>query len=185
MPSYAPRRIVGSAAVFMSVALVAACQSDEVTTPDHRHHTNPTVAAAVSGAVQAEVARLRNLVAPLHALEAAKDAGFDFAASPCVASPEGGMGYHWGNMGRIDATVKWDEPEFLVFAPSPDEKDGVKLAAVEYAVPMALSAEPPVLFGQTFVPGGPGNSLWTLHVWTGVNNPAGLFAPWNPRISCE
>jgi hypothetical protein len=80
--------------------------------------------------------------------------------------------------------VKRDEPEVLVFAPSSDAKDGVKLAAVEYIVPMALSAQPPVLFGETFVPGGPGNSMWTLHVWIGINNPAGIFAPWNPTVSC-
>ena len=174
-----------AAAVFMSVAIIAACESDAVTTPEHHHHTNPTVAASVDGAVQSEVARLRNIVAPLHSFAAAQAAGFSGAASPCVASPAGGMGYHWANMGRLDATVKWDEPEILVFAPAPDQKDGVKLAAVEYVVPMALSPQPPVLFGQTFVPGGPDNSLWTLHVWTGINNPAGLFAPWNPKVSCE
>jgi hypothetical protein len=184
MPSYAPRRIAGSAAVLMSVVL-GACQSEHVTTPDHSHHRNPTVAAAVSGAVQADVARLRNLVAPLHSLAAAQGAGFNVAASDCVASPQGGMGFHWANFGRVDATVKWDEPEALVFAPSNDANDGVKLAAVEYIVPMALSPKAPVLFGQTFEPGGPDGSLWTLHVWTGINNPAGLFAPWNPKVSCE
>lgn len=185
MLSYAPNRIAGSAAVLMSAVLIAACQGDAVTTPDHHHHTNPTVATSVSGQAKAEVARLRNLVAPLHSFAAAQAAGFDGAASPCVASPEGGMGYHWANFGRIDGTIRWDEPEVLVFAPSPDAKDGVKLGAVEYLIPMALSPQPPVLFGETFVPGGPDNAFWTLHVWTGIENPSGLFAPWNPRISCE
>jgi len=107
------------------------------------------------------------------------------AISPCVASPAGGMGFHYANRTRLDATVKWNEPEILVFAPSADAKDGVKLAAVEYIVPKALSAQPPVLFGETFVEGGPENSLWTLHVWVGITNPSGAFAPWNPRVTCQ
>jgi hypothetical protein len=183
MRSRLPGSTVHTAFALISVALVA-CQSDSVVVPEHQHHTNPTVAASVSGAIMSDVAPLRNVVAPLHKLSAAQEAGFNLALSPCVASPEGGMGFHWGDMTRIDATVKWDEPEVLVFAPSPDAKDGVKLAAVEYIVPMALSAQPPVLFGETFVPGGPGNSMWTLHVWIGINNPAGIFAPWNPTVSC-
>jgi len=180
------RHIVRAAFVVTSISLVA-CQSDAVVTPEnqHQHHTNPTVAANVSGAVMAEVARLRSVIAPLHTLSAAAGAGFDLAISPCVASPAGGMGFHYANMTRLDATVKWNEPEILVFAPSADEKDGVKLAAVEYIVPKALSAQPPVLFGETFVEGGPENSLWTLHVWVGITNPSGAFAPWNPRVTCQ
>jgi hypothetical protein len=187
MRSRLPDYTVRTAAVALMSVVLVACRSDSVVDPvdpEHQHHTNPTVAASVSGAIKADVARLRNVVAPLHQLSAAQEAGFNLALSPCVASPAGGMGFHWGNMSRIDATVKWDEPEVLVFAPSPDSKDGVKLAAVEYIVPMALSAQAPVLFGETFVPGGPGNSMWTLHVWVGIHNPAGIFAPWNPRVSC-
>lgn len=166
--------------------LLAACSasSDDLLV-SHQHRAGSSIfAARVDGPTAAAVARLRRLVAPLHQRAAADDAGFDEQDGPCVASPEGGMGYHWGNLARIDGSVRWDEPEFLVFAPAPDAKDGVKLAAVEYVVPMALSAAPPVLFGQTFVPGGPGGTAWTLHVWIGIENPSGLFEPWNPRVTC-
>ena len=173
------------AAFAVTAITLAACDSDTVVTPEHHNHTNPTVAKSVSGEVKAEVARLRNLIAPMHSLAGAANAGFGAALSECVASPMGGMGFHYANMARLDAVVKWDEPEVLVFAPSPDAKDGMKLGAVEYIVPKALVAQPPVLFGETFVEGGPGNSLWTLHVWVGINNPAGLFAPWNPKVSCS
>jgi hypothetical protein len=183
-PMSPSRQIIRTACAFTAIAL-GACQSDAVVMPEHQHHTNPTIAASVSGAVMADVARLRNLIAPLHTISAATAAGFGAAISPCVASPAGGMGYHYADMSRIDATVTWNEPEILVFAPSPDAKDGVKLGAVEYIVPKALVAQPPVLFGETFVEGGPENSLWTLHVWIGINNPSGLFAPWNPTVACE
>lgn len=137
--------------------------------------------------VARQIAALRHLVAPLHRLPAAQAAGFDTQLSPCVASPEGGMGYHWGYVERIDGTVQWDEPEILVFVPSGHGPDGVKLGAVEYVVPKAAWAgsEPPSLYGQTYTTGGPNGELWALHVWVGKHNPLGLFYDWNPKVSCD
>lgn len=175
---------LATACALAALSLSACRDTTTESVGEHRHAANPAVTGSVNGSVASDVARLRNLVAPLHQLSAANAAGFDTPLSPCFASPEGGMGFHWGNVVLIDGTVQWDQPEVLVFAPGPDESDGVKLAAVEYLVPIGLSLDPPVLFGQTFVPGGPGNSLWTLHVWTGIENPSGLFAPWNPKVSC-
>src|SRR5688572_28749011 len=107
MRSRLPDYTVRTAVALMSVVFVA-CRSDSVVDPEHQHHTNPTVAASISGAIKADVARLRNVVAPLHQLSVAQEAGFNLALSQCVASPAGGMGFHWGNMSRIDATAKWD-----------------------------------------------------------------------------
>jgi hypothetical protein len=174
------------AAFVAGSAVLLGCEGTDAVVPDHQHPGNPSFAQEISGDIKSDVARLRALVAPLHALDKARDAGFSTQASPCMAlPPTGGMGYHWRNNSRVDATVKWDEPEVVVFSPATDEKDGVKLGAVEYIVPRALVAEAPTLFGQTFIPGGPGNALWTLHVWIGIDNPSGLFAPWNPRVSCD
>jgi hypothetical protein len=27
--------------------------------------------------------------------------------------------------------------------------------------------------------------VWGLHVWIWKENPSGLFAPWNPRVTCK
>ncbi len=177
------RRLAAAGSLVLVPALVASCNGTDPVS-EHQHAANPAFVAGVDGATAAEIARLRALVAPIRQLAAAQAAGFNAPITPCLASPDGGMGFHWGNPGRIDGTAKWDEPEVLVFAPSPDDADGVRLAAVEYIVPKALSPSAPVLFGQAFVPGGPGNSLWTMHVWIGIENPSGTFAPWNPRVSC-
>lgn len=138
-------------------------------------------------AVTRKIIALAILVAPLHRLSAAQAAGFDTQLSPCVASPEGGMGYHWGYVERIDGTVKWNEPETLVFVPAPHAPDGVRLGAVEYVVPKAAwsGSEPPSLYGRSFTTGGPNGELWALHVWVGKYNPLGLFYDWNPRVSCD
>lgn len=45
------------------------------------------------------------------------------------------------------------------------------------------------MFGQPFdgpMPGHePGMPVhYDLHVWVGRANPAGVFSPWNPKVSC-
>jgi hypothetical protein len=44
-------------------------------------------------------------------------------------------------------------------------------------------SEPPELFGQHFHR-NEAFGIWALHVWVWRNNPSGLFADWNPRVSC-
>lgn len=174
----------------LAVPLLFACSEPAPTAPDPAPET-------LDGQVLSEhvgrqhnllqLARLIYLVAPLQRLPAAQAAGFDTPLSPCVASPEGGMGFHWGYVERIDGAVKWNEPEVLVFVPSDYTPEGVRLGAVEYVVPKAAwsGSEPPTLFGQSYVTGGPNGELWALHVWVGKYNPLGLFYDWNPRVSCE
>lgn len=172
--------------VLLSILTAAlACADTEPTAPLLAADGHaPQLASASSPSP--EVATLRALVAPLHTLAKAQEAGFVAPLSECVEAPPGGMGFHWGNPTRLDGVVQWDQPEVLVFHPAPNSRDGLRLGAVEYVVPMAAwaGAEPPTLFGQTFIPGGPGGSLWTLHVWLGNHNPSGMFAEWNPRVSC-
>jgi len=54
---------------------------------------------------------------------------------------------------------------------------------------LGTDGDRPVLLGQPFdgpMPGhGPGMPVhYDLHVWTHKANPAGVFAPWNPKVSC-
>lgn len=78
---------------------------------------------------------------------------------------------------------------------------GLRLVAVEHVVPSTqpVAANPaqvdpngPVLFGQHFngvmaehEPNTTGNH-WDLHAWIWTNNPAGIFAQFNPSpsLSC-
>lgn len=107
-----------------------------------------------------------------------------FQASPCVFNPElGAMGYHYINLNRIlNPLVSPEEPEALLYIP--DENGEMRLVAFEYVVPQGLATEPPVLFGQTFHLDGPPLNQYSLHVWAWSNNPSGMFAPFNPRLSC-
>jgi hypothetical protein len=119
----------------------------------------------------------------------------------------GGMGVHYLNMGLLgDLSVDKRKPELLLYEPY---GDGFKLVGVEYLV-LALANTPdgpvpwfdtepppdgffndqaPVLFGQTFAGPMPGHGEgepwhYELHAWVWKKNPAGLFADFNPRVSC-
>jgi hypothetical protein len=41
-----------------------------------------------------------------------------------------------------------------------------------------------VLYGQQFKQNDT-FQLWGLHVWVWEENPSGLFANWNPRVTCK
>lgn len=135
--------------------------------------------------VQQNLADLRAAVSPLHNLDRAMAAGFDTDLTGCLENPPiGGMGHHYGIVARIDgAPPTATEPELLVFSPKKNGK--LQLGGVEFIIPYAAwtPAEPPALFGQTFHRNDPAG-LWVLHVWLWNHNPDGLFADWNPTVSC-
>ena len=93
------------------------------------------------------------------------------------------MGYHYLKADVLDETFNPSRPELLVYWP--DRHGRMHLVAVEYAVPLALSPDhPPEGFtgsadvwdrNETF-------QLWTLHAWVWLDNPDGVFAPFNPRL---
>ncbi len=140
----------------------------------------------LSPEVNQELAQLRRLIAPFHDLERAQEAGWTLQLTPCLESPgEGAMGFHYGNPAFIDAEVALLEPELLVYEPQKNGK--LRLVAVEYIIPFTLlppESDPPVLLGQELHRNFAAE-LWALHVWVGRHNPSGIFADWNPKVSCE
>lgn len=98
----------------------------------------------------------------------------------------------------VDAEIVWQEPEILVYMPGPD--GSTQLLAVEYLVfesawKAAGRQEPPAFHDQPFyrMEDDPETEIdeahafsphYELHVWTARENPAGLFAEFNPSVSC-
>jgi hypothetical protein len=130
------------------------------------------------------LAGLRQATARFQQFQVGRDAGWDAQLTGCMELPgTGGMGYHYGNPGLIDGTPEALAPELLVYEP---QKNGrMRLVAVEYIVPFDLwtAAEPPSLHGVDFHR-NEGFGLWVLHAWVWKHNPAGMFADWNPNVSC-
>lgn len=126
---------------------------------------------------------VKKATAKYHNFQKALEDGF-VQVSPCVSHPTlGTMGYHYANIERVlDPALDPAEPEVLLYIPN--EQGNLRLVAVEYVVPLGLVPEPPVLFGQTFHTDPEPLNQYSLHVWAWRNNPSGIFAPFNPKLSC-
>lgn len=92
------------------------------------------------------------------------------------------MGHHFMKMSNVDDKFDFKSPEILVY--NKMEDGSMLLVAVEYAVPLGLSAEAPEGFtgshdawDKNF-----GFGLWLLHAWVWYHNPVGVFNPTNPLV---
>lgn len=154
------------------------------------HYQMPVSAARAGG--HEDLALARSGTAPFQRLSVAEAAGYA-QVSPCIAAPPGAMGFHFARGDLYgDGAVRPDEPEVLLYAPTPN--GGMRLVGVEYQVFASAwdpaNSEPPSLFGQTFEDHraeGTTHGLpphYELHAWIWRHNPAGMFAPFNPKVSC-
>lgn len=154
-------------------------------------------AFAVSGKTDFDVnkglAQVRQATAKYHDVGTAIADGY-LPTEHCIAAPGvGGMGYHYINPALIsDPSVDPLKPEVLLYAP---KKNGeLKLVGVEYFVvdadqDLTTDEDRPDLFGVPFYgpmeghePGMPVH--YDLHAWIFKGNPDGVFADFNPRVSC-
>jgi hypothetical protein len=96
---------------------------------------------------------------------------------------EPGEGFHYVKFPLIDETFNPDEPEVLLYAQVPNE-DRLELVAVEYAVPLPLSATPPAGFtGDADVwRENDEIGVWEMTAWVWLHNSNGMFAHTNPRV---
>jgi hypothetical protein len=150
------------------------------------------------------IAAVRQATRPLRNLQRAEDAGYelftDKAGIACIDMPAmggmsgmGGMGVHFVKSALVgDPNEAVRRPEAMVYRK--DKSGELRLAAVEYVVLVdAWHAKhphsAPKLFGHTFAFTAAGNryglpAYYSLHAWAWYQNPAGTFAPYNPRVTC-
>ncbi len=161
---------------------------------------------ALAGALGAAVAEAndidegRNLkdvraaTEPLHNLDVAIAAGYG-PVKGCAQNPGvGAMGQHYAKGALVeDPALNPLRPEVLVYEPRGD--GSYRLVAVEYIVlkdawHAANGTSLPRLYDKTLtlIPAPNGYDLpafYELHLWIWKQNPLGLFADWNPRVSCR
>jgi hypothetical protein len=140
-----------------------------------------------------DLRRAREATRKFRDVRVARDAGYA-ATGECAQDPKyGGMGIHYANEELLaDGELDITKPEILVYQPMPNGK--LRLGAVEYFQvdgdqDLATDDDRPDLFHMPFdgpmlghEPGMPIH--YDLHVWLYRDNPAGLFAAWNPRVRC-
>jgi hypothetical protein len=173
------------AAIAAAVALlaVAATAALGATGAGYLHGEHP-------GMTQRDVAQVRGAVARYHTPDRAEGAGWGLVPGldHCFDRPgAGAMGvHHIDTDALVDPNLDPLRPEALVFVPGPDGQ--LRLGAVEYIVPMSLweGDEPPMVLGRHLheLEPVPGVHVWGLHVWLFQPNPDGIFADWNPQVSC-
>jgi hypothetical protein len=161
--------------------------------------------AAIPSAAHAQ--RLTpNLVATRAALEKYQDpvvAVHDgwFSTLACIDYPQGGtgegvmpykpggMGVHFLNPALIGQPLDSLKPQVLIYEPVGDR---LKLVAAEWFVPVEVSREAPMIFGQKLDGPMVGHAPllpeelhhWDLHVWLWKDNPNGLMHSTNSTVSC-
>jgi hypothetical protein len=179
-------RLAAFGFVVLTGGLYVACgESPASTLADEAAIAQARVGTPAS--VNQQLAELRRATAHFHDFELADDAEYTFLfMDMCMVdeSPAqlGGMGYHYVNLGLLDGEVAVATPEALLYEAGPNGR--LRLVAVEYVIPGDAWAgqDPPVLFGQEFTLNA--FDLWALHVWVWKHNPRGMFADWNPTVSC-
>jgi len=149
--------------------------------------------------LQAELAQVRRVTARFHDLDAALDAEYELGwvngsgnriITGCVAHPTAGaMGYHYFNAELMaDLTTDVLNPEVLVYAPGSDGDR--KLVAGEWVVrgpnsnPPGVTEAPSVLGMEMHIL-VPAVGFYIMHAWVWRPNPSGMFADWNPEVSCS
>lgn len=163
-------------AILMPIVAFTAC-SDTATEPE------ASVADIIKQATDA-----------YQSFAAAQDDGF-VPLSECVASPAGGMGFHYGLPARIeDAVIDPALPEVLLYEPAAGGE--MRLVGVEFMVHEdawtgAGHTSPPSLDGQPFDAPDPDHpdvhlrEFHMLHAWVWKENPSGMFMPFNPDVTCD
>ncbi len=174
------------ACLFVLAALLQGCESpaDEVLPLESQAHANEPLnhkREDKKSLPHQELARLRAAVARYHNIENAIADGYDLD----LTGYRNQMGHHYLKMALLDGNFELERPELLMYVQGPNER--WRFVGVEYAVPIQdMNNIPPPPAGFS------GNAdvwavndefdVWTLHVWVGLNNPHGIFAPHNPRL---
>jgi hypothetical protein len=168
---------------------VASAEEEAAAVHDHAAH---------AAGLQDDLAQIRRATARFHRVEKAIAAGYELGwvngsgvriITGCVSNPTAGaMGYHYFNAALVtDNAVAANEPEVLVYESTPNGDR--KLVAVEWVVrgpntnPPGVPTAPSVL-GMPMHILVPAVGFWLKHAWIWKHNPAGMFADWNPEVSC-
>ncbi|MGD8710257.1 MAG: hypothetical protein PVF40_07715 [Ectothiorhodospiraceae bacterium] len=140
-------------------------------------------------AQSSELQEGRKATAKYADLQVALNEGFQVLFECTSHADRGAMGVHYVHPGRMDGKLTLTEPEVLMYEPQADGT--MQLVGVEHIVPESAwhSAEPPRFLGRalqrkTAVGVHPVDPFYEIHVWHWRRNPQGIFADWNPEVSC-
>ena len=156
---------------------------------------------AIGGATaRSDFSSIRAATARFHSVTAAGKGGYGaFPAGvplhECISNltGPGAMGVHWVNGALLDKVLDPTKPEVLVYEPAAD--GSLKLVALEYVIFQAdwYADHPadsmPSILGEEMMVGDDARfqipPFFALHLWLYKSNPSGIFASFNPNVSCD
>jgi len=179
------------AALLLALALIACNEAphDDVLAPlsptdDTELASSPVATLPASADFNRSLVELRRATARYHDINAAIADGFVFLHA-CEQRPgEGAVGIVYVHPARLDGILDPSQPEALLYEPGNNGQ--LKLVGAELVIPLSVWTEenPPEFLGAQFQPEEE-FGVFGLHVWIWRHNPNGMFAPGNPRVSCE
>ena len=173
------RSAAGVVGLSAALTLLAACSDKAPVAPNHSMAKDARFATGADMGVIDVSATLRRVTARYHNLKAALDDGF-VLLHPCEARGEGTVGTVYVNFDRVlDGQIDPELPDALIYEP---RKEELKLVGVEFAM-LDTGQQVPELLGVTFQREEE-FGVFALHAWVWRDNPSGLFAETNPRVSC-
>ncbi len=203
-----PIRLPFAALALVGAIALAGCETTPTETPsdldglhgDHSGHVMTAAPAAPPAHGAPDLAMIRAGSAPYRNVDRAAAAGF-VPVHGCVSAPPGtpftgAMGHHYVNFERFaNLEIDPSKPEILLYIPNAQGR--MELVGVEFAVDAVAWHEKhgddvfPEVAGVRYDPPNPmadegslPNIAYTLHVWNWAENPDGMFAPFNPNLSC-
>lgn len=184
MNATALRPLGRSLTVAAAATLFAACADSAPLAPKYFGPTKVQAASLPRTDTDGMIATLQRVTARYQNAQAAFDDDF-VLLHPCEArGDEGPVGTVYVNFARLmDGVIDPESPDALIYEPT--RNGGLRLVGVEFAIPQALWTDPelPKFLGATFQREDE-FGVYALHAWVWRNNPNGLFAETNPRVSC-
>jgi hypothetical protein len=173
-----------SLAIIAAATAFAACADEAPLAPARQSAMPPQLATLPGTNTDGAIATLQRVTGRYHNLKAALDDDF-VLLHPCEArGDEGPVGTVYINIARLmDGVIDPESPDALIYEPAANGT--LHLVGVEFAIPKAMwtGAQLPTFLGATFQSEDE-FGVYALHAWVWRNNPEGLFAETNPRVSC-
>lgn len=177
------KHLIRSAFALTILLSILSCSSDQVVEPDNLETYDFNLEKAETWEEEIEI--LTKAMRRFHNIDVAIAQGY-VPVSPLVD----GMGIHYAKFEYVDFQFDLLKPEILVY--HPDENGDMQFVAAEYlyVIPECSTRTDYPDAPDGFIGGedewhvncnaGPGG--WTLHAWVGLENEAGVFAPYNPAL---
>ena len=138
----------------------------------------------LSTEVLRDLAAARRATARFQQFDVGVAAGWNTDITNCRLHPtDGGMGHHFVNFGVADDQLNVEEPEVLLYEPQANGR--MKLVAADYVLIVPQDTDPAPRFMEQEMYWNPEFQVWQIHAWIWQHNPSGVFANWNPTVTCE